>query len=265
MTGSRTDPDILPLLEAEDRFRELSAFFLAKSVDALCEQAEDALLKPYVEAGMTLLVEKGHRAISALSGSPIERVFARSVMLSFLKNGLPIVFMPAFRDTPVDIQEYRQQLKRLDELTESYDRHYGATIVLGDYLDQQVASGKMPTEERPWIEELLLLYRYLPCRDAWHVSLQPQFPRLLGERGVRPDMLFWKPSLPTHHLLVECDGYAFHRSADSFDADRRRDRALKARGYDVFRFTGRQINTDPVMSANELFVFLDGWRDGDEA
>ena len=265
MTDSGTDPGILPFLEAEGRFRELSAFFVAKSVDELCEQAEDASLRLYVEAGMTLLVEKCHRTVSALSGSPIERVFARSVMLSFLKNGLPLVFMPAFRDTLVDIQEYRQQLKQLDKFIEWYDRQHGSTVVSAQYLDQQVASGKMPTEERPWIEELLLLYHYLPCRDAWHVSLQPQFPRLLGERGVRPDMLFWKPSLPNRHMLVECDGYSFHRSPDSFDADRRRDRALKARGYDVFRFTGRQINTDPVMSAHELFVFLDDWCDGNDA
>lgn len=265
MTGSRIAPPILPFLEAEDRFRELSAFFVKKSVDELCDGAEDALSRPYVQAGMELLVEKCHQTVSALSGSPIERVFARSMMLSFLKNGLPLVFMPAFRDTLVDIQEYRHQLKPLDEFTEWYERHHGSTVVANQYLDQQVASGKMPSEERPWIEELLLLYHYLPCRDAWHVSLQPQFPRLLGERGVRPDMLFWKPSLPNRHLLVECDGYAFHRSRDSFEADRKRDRALKARGYDVFRFTGRQINTEPDMSAHELFVFLDDWSDGDDA
>jgi len=265
MTGSGTDSGILPFLEAEDRFRELSGFFVAKSVDELCEQARDASLRRYAEAGMTLLAEKCHRTVSALSRSPIERVFARSVMLSFLKNRLPLVFMPAFRDTLVDIAEYRQQLKRLDEFTEWYDRHHGSTVVSSQYLDQQVGSGNMPTEERPWIEELLLLYHYLPCRDAWHVSLQPQFPRLLGERGVRPDMLFWKPSLQNRHLLVECDGYSFHRSRDSFDTDRRRDRALKTRGYDVFRFTGRQINTDPVMSAHELFAFLDDWCDGDDA
>jgi hypothetical protein len=265
MIDSGTDPRTLPVLEAEDRFRELSAFFAKKSIDELCEGTEGTSMKSYVQAGVKLLVEKCHHTVSALSGSPIECVFARSVMLSFLRNGLPLVFMPAFRDTLVDIREYRQQLQQLDEFVEWYQRHHGSAIVSGQYLDQQVASGKMPKEERPWIEELLLLYHYLPCRDAWHVSLQPKFPRLLGERGVRPDMLFWKPSLPNHHLLVECDGYEFHRSRDSFDADRKRDRALKALGYDVFRFAGRQINAEPVMSAHELFVFLDGWCDGDDA
>ena len=117
----------------------------------------------------------------------------------------------------------------------------------------------MPRDERKTIEELILLYHYLPFRDAWHVSMQPQFPNLLGTRGIRPDMLFWKPSLLDCHLLVECDGYAFHRSKGSFDSDRKRDRALKALGYDVFRFTGRQINMDPVACGHEIFEFLDDW------
>jgi len=265
MTDSWNESQILPFLEAEDRFRELSAFFVAKSVDERFEASEDKTLRPYVQAGLELLLDKCHRTVSALSGSPIERVFARSVMLAFLKNGRPLVFMPAFRNTIADIGKYRHQLNHLDEFTEWYERQHGSIIISDQYLDEQVASGKMPRGERPWIEKLLLLYHYLPCRDAWHVSLQPNFPGLLGQRGVRPDMLFWKPTLPHRHMLVECDGYAFHQSRDSFEADRKRDRALKARGYDVFRFTGRQINMEPVMSAHELFVFLNDWSDREDA
>jgi Protein of unknown function (DUF559). len=259
MTSPETEADILPFLDNEERFRELSAFFVDKSVLETFDSPSDAKLQSYVRAGMDLLVEKCHQTVSALSGSPIERVFARSVMLSFLKNGLPLVFMPAFRNTVVDIRDYRAQLKKLEEFTGWYERQYGSTLISNDHLDEQVASGKMSENERPWIEELLLLYHYLPFRDAWHTSLQPRFPNLLGSRGVRSDMLFWKPSLPARHLVVECDGYAFHRSRGSFEADRQRDRRLKAVGYDVFRFTGRQINTQPVMSAHELFAFLDDW------
>ncbi len=264
MTSSQTNKDILPVLESEDRFRELSALFVDKSSSELFDSHGEECLQSCVKAGMDLLNEKCHQTVAALSGSPIERVFARSIMLSFLKNGILLVFMPAFRNTPADIREYRDQLKQLEDFTSWYERQHGSKVIVGEYLDGQVASGKMPKDERPWIEELLLLYHYLPCRDAWHVSLQPKFPALLGSREARPDMLFWKPSQSDRHLVVECDGYEFHRSRESFELDRKRDRALKALGYDVFRFTGRQINMQPVMSAHELFSFLDDWCDRDD-
>lgn len=259
MTQPELDRQILPFLESEDRFDELSKFFTTKLVDELCMDAEGMWLRPYVQNGVTLLVEKCHRTVSTLSGSPIERIFARSVMLSFLRNGLPLVYMPGFRNTHTDIGEYHEQLKHLDDFTNWYAQYHGSTVVSVRYLDEQVASGRMPKEERPWIEELLLLYHNLPWREAWHVSLQPWFPRLSGKRGIRPDMLFWKPSLPARRLVVECDGYSFHRYPNSFVADRKRDRALKSLGYDTFRFSGREINTDPVMIAHELFLFLDDW------
>lgn len=38
-------------------------------------------------------------------------------------------------------------------------------------------------------------------------------------------------------VVAEVDGYAFHASARSFAADRRRDAELTAAGYRVLRFT----------------------------
>jgi very-short-patch-repair endonuclease len=55
---------------------------------------------------------------------------------------------------------------------------------------------------------------------------------------------------------VECDGFKTHGGRTSFERDRNRDRALRVFGFDVFRFTGRQINTQPVEVADELFSFL---------
>ena len=44
---------------------------------------------------------------------------------------------------------------------------------------------------------------------------------------------------PTHHLIVELDGYETHRTRAAFEADRHRDAALTAEGYRVVRFTWR--------------------------
>lgn len=42
-------------------------------------------------------------------------------------------------------------------------------------------------------------------------------------------------------VIVEIDGFAFHRTRRSFEADRRRDVELRAAGYTVLRFTWRQL------------------------
>jgi len=42
-------------------------------------------------------------------------------------------------------------------------------------------------------------------------------------------------------LVVETDGWRFHRGRTAFEEDRARDVWLKLRGYDVVRFTYRQV------------------------
>ncbi len=51
---------------------------------------------------------------------------------------------------------------------------------------------------------------------------------------------FWR----TERLVVEVDGFAFHRSAYQFERDRRRDAELVAHGYRVVRVTWRQLTRE---------------------
>jgi very-short-patch-repair endonuclease len=46
-------------------------------------------------------------------------------------------------------------------------------------------------------------------------------------------------------LIVELDGYAYHRTAAAFERDRERDRAAVAAGWRVIRITWQQLATDP--------------------
>jgi len=46
-------------------------------------------------------------------------------------------------------------------------------------------------------------------------------------------------------LIVEVDGYEYHRGRASFEADRARDAELMRRGYRVLRFTYRQVTQQP--------------------
>jgi very-short-patch-repair endonuclease len=62
-----------------------------------------------------------------------------------------------------------------------------------------------------------------------------------------------------HRLIVEVDGWGFHRSKRSFAADRRRDRMLVRAGWRVVRFTGDDVHDRPDAVAAEVSELL---RDG---
>jgi very-short-patch-repair endonuclease len=52
-------------------------------------------------------------------------------------------------------------------------------------------------------------------------------------------------------LIVETDGYRYHRGRHTFEHDHRRQAHLAAAGYEVLRFTWRQIvdQADEVIAA----------------
>ncbi|MEZ5078469.1 MAG: type IV toxin-antitoxin system AbiEi family antitoxin domain-containing protein [Solirubrobacterales bacterium] len=53
-------------------------------------------------------------------------------------------------------------------------------------------------------------------------------------------------------LIVETDGYRFHRGATAFEDDHARDLDLRGRGYGVLRLTYRQVTGDPARVAGLL-------------
>jgi very-short-patch-repair endonuclease len=48
-------------------------------------------------------------------------------------------------------------------------------------------------------------------------------------------------------LIIEIDGYRYHRSRRKFESDRERDATLQAAGYTVVRFTWRQLRDEPAV------------------
>lgn len=59
---------------------------------------------------------------------------------------------------------------------------------------------------------------------------------------------FW----PRQRLVVELDGYAFHRTRGAFERDRARDAALQLAGCRVLRFTHRRLEREPAEVAATL-------------
>jgi very-short-patch-repair endonuclease len=59
---------------------------------------------------------------------------------------------------------------------------------------------------------------------------------------------------PDSCLIVEVDGFRYHGGRSAFEADRARDVQLKLLGYEVLRFTYRQLRDDPQAVAAAVAV-----------
>ena len=91
----------------------------------------------------------------------------------------------------------------------------------------------------------------------------PQFTRSKNERTVlslvrqarlKPPAMNVQPAgfevdayWPQERLVVEADGYEFHRDRVAFENDRARDASLVALGFRVIRVTWRQLDDEPFV------------------
>jgi very-short-patch-repair endonuclease len=94
------------------------------------------------------------------------------------------------------------------------------------------------------LQAVLRSYRPAPTRS----ELEERFLRLCDTHGIpRPETntriegievdFAWRD----RRLVVEVDGYAYHRSPTAFEEDRERDVTLTTRGWRVLRFTWTQV------------------------
>jgi hypothetical protein len=60
-------------------------------------------------------------------------------------------------------------------------------------------------------------------------------------------------------VVVETDGYAFHSHRTAFERDRRRDQLLAREGFEVLRFTWRQLAEEPEVVAATCISVLRRW------
>ena len=97
-------------------------------------------------------------------------------------------------------------------------------------------------EPAPTRSELERAFRAI-CREA-RLPL-PSFNVSL--HGYEVDA-YW----PEYGLVVELDGWEWHRTRRAFEDDRRRGAVLEAAGYRVLRFTWRQVMDEPQLVASAV-------------
>jgi very-short-patch-repair endonuclease len=100
-------------------------------------------------------------------------------------------------------------------------------------------------------------------RDPTRSKLERLFLRLCREQGLpAPDVNVTIGSLEVdflwrdRRLVVETDGYKYHRGRAAFEDDRDRDLRLRELGYGVVRLTYQQVINEPARVADLLAKVL---------
>lgn len=257
MVGHNVDGFREILLDRQ-RFSELAHFFIDKSSRLHASESRDAKFGQYLDVGLNILLEENLRLVFELTESPIETIFINSLILDFIKNDpLNLVVQHSVRNAPKQIDAFRDRRMKFQEFMSWYRTKYGNVAGVDDYLDSQLDKGNMEVGEHHYLRRHYALYELYALENRFHMILQPGLPDIHIEgRAVRPDIMFWVPSDESVRIIVECDGFQYHKGKAEFIRDRKRDRALKAQGYEVLRFSGTEIYSDPVAASHELAEYL---------
>jgi len=233
-------------------------------VDAFLEQERqkwDVDVRWWFDLACDTFVRGAVRHIFRHAESPIEQIFLNALVIHFLKFApLHLIVIEPTDDEERSLKlfldrggycregwlQYRRLTGRRD-----YDEYK-------EWLDDSAAKGLI--QPLSLVEEIhthTIMYHDVGLWYSYHLILQPRFPTIkIQGKPIRPDMLFWIPAHPTTRLIVECDGFIVHRTREQFIKDRQRDRALKAAGYDVLRYSGSEIHQDPVGVGLDLMRLL---------
>jgi len=206
------------------------------------------------------------QTIHTRSGSEIEKIFLCSLILNFLKNDpLKVLLTPPsiiLQPTYKNATEYAKQYREYYQDMLLVDKKYGTETDGKDsgyykYLDWLLSAGEITEEGYDVMKMEYIFAHHIGWYHAFQLLLQPKFPDIKVEgRSIRPDIYIWRLDKNDLNIIVECDGYQHHSDKESFTHDRRRDRTLKKRGFEVLRYSGSEIYQDPINTAYELFENL---------
>lgn len=238
-------------------FQEMPSEEIADAIDEVVHFYESGIsgISPAMAMNVVLL---NLNAIFRFAESPIEKIFLNAFnILAFPFNEVCIFFTAqvshigeARLREPIEIQQMAlgtwERFRKIDE--KSGAREFIAFLKEMDFL----------TEGQRTRLVWYVFNEYLSkVYGIFYVTLQPPIKDMLPNNKImRPDVYIWHPHYPDFKLIVECDGYTYHRDKASFSNDRARDRLLHMKGYKVLRFSGHDIMSHPTEMAKELYQYL---------
>ena len=137
----------------------------------------------------------------------------------------------------------RRNLLSSDRFEAMFDRHNGRRGI----KRLKTALAQVDGDDAPWTQSHL--ERAFHELVVAHGLPLPQFNVLVD--GELVDAVW-----PDQRLIVEVDGYGYHRSRRQFEADRRRDTRLQLAGWRVVRVTAERIVNEAAAVARDIRALL---------
>jgi hypothetical protein len=251
-------------LESKEKFLPLLNFFVEKSI--IEEKENDKYLdeeinfSTFYEAFITSSSRINYERAFKYSESPIERMFLSSLILLFIRNRyLYLNICKPSRDVENEIKEFRERHLNIMTFAENYQKETGDIELkyFEGFFKGESSSGFFTQERYDEIEYHRIFVKNF-LWDSYFITPQAQFPNYkIDNKSIRVDLLIWSPSNENIKLVVECDGFKYHKSKEVFESDKKRDRLLQSKGYQVLRFSGSEIFRDTVKVSEELFDFIE--------
>ena len=253
------------LLKRED-FMQVVEFFVKKSTEELKKEEsskESLMYSEFYNRSIKLLSHYNYENVFKFSRSPIETISVNSLILLFIKNGLlELNITEVFTDFELSSSNYKKSHKNIMKLSKDYVSMSGDNDFnnFEDFFQKKIDTGYYTKEDYYTFEYHRLIVENFMW-DTYYLTLQAGLPNIIVEKkGIKVDMLFWKPSDEAFKLVIECDGFIWHNTKKSFENDRKRDRLLKMNGYDVIRFAGAEIYKDPFKIASEIYDYINSYK-----
>ena len=136
------------------------------------------------------------------------------------------------------------------------------------YIGRELDDLLERTPNRKGVKTLRRAIADLTGPAPWHQSVLEETFHELIRRSDLPDYeanvlvegelvdAVWR----AERVIVELDGFAFHKSRSKFEADRRRDAKLQVAGYRVLRITQERLINEPDAVLAELRALLSAGR-----
>ena len=200
------------------------------------------------------------------SESPIEKIFLGALLIGFLVSQPDYLILIS---PTQDVDSLMKREKRLIELYEQIEK---------DYLQEDRCEGP---EEKPGYLKNIDAYIFnlhkeggISIEDYQELSVDrfrfitksviPYYitPQVYisnvgkDKKFIRCDLFIWNPFNEKLRYIIEFDGYEWHSTNAKFTKDRIRDRDLLLQGYEVLRYSGKEINQDPMSCVKDLFKHI---------
>lgn len=127
-----------------------------------------------------------------------------------------------------------------------------------DYIGIPMEDISSPIEKIYYVALHILMSRYEPILYVdWQSKIDCNGKIYYVDFTIMYDEMVNNFLKEDFKLAIECDGYEFHqKTKEQVDYDNKREYDLKMQGYEILRFSGRQIFDNPIKCAEETLKFI---------